>query len=114
MRTVPIVILLLAVAAIAGGVLIEGTAESPATLFLFYMFATGALELARKRRDAWFKLGLVPIILGLSAGGVGWTLGAAHVASTASMLVWAGMAVAVAASAEATSARARGTGPPVS
>jgi len=114
MRAVPVAILVLAVAAVAGGVLIEGTAESPATLFLFYMFATGALELARKRHDAWFKLGLVPIALGLSAGGVGWTLGAAHVASTPSMLVWVGVAVAVAASAEATSGRAHGTGPHVS
>ena len=113
MGTVPIVILLLAVAAVAGGVLIEGTAESPATLFLFYIFATGALELARRRHDAWFRLGLVPIVLGLSAGGVGWTLGAAHVASPASMLVWVGVAVAVAVSAEATSAKAHGTGPHV-
>ena len=110
MRTVPIIILVLAIAAVAGGVLIEGTAEHPATLLLFYMFATGALQLARKRNDAWFKLGLVPIVLGLSAGGVGWTLGAAHVASTTSMLVWAGVAVAVAASAETASAKADGTG----
>ena len=71
---------------------IEGTAEHPATLFLFYMFATGVLELVRKRHDIWFRLGLVPVVLGLSAGGVGWTVGAAHVTSTGSMLVWAGMA----------------------
>ncbi len=110
MRTVPIVILLLAVAAVAGGVLIEGTAESPVTMLVPYSCATCALEIARRRKDAWFKLGLVPIILGLSAGGVGWTLCAAYVASPASMLVWAGVAVAVAVSTEAISAKAHGTG----
>ena len=108
MRTVSIVVLLVAVAAVACGVFIEGTAEHPSVLILPYMFATGVLELARKRPENWVKLGLVPIVIGLSAGGVGWTLGAEHIAANASMLVWVGVAVSIAASGEAASAKARG------
>ena len=109
MRAVPIVILVVAVAAVATGVLIKGTAEHPAALFLPYMFATGVLELARKRPDTWIKLGLVPIVLGCSAAGVGATLGAEHLASFASALVWVGIAVAIAASEEAAATKVRGT-----
>ncbi len=111
MRVVSILVLLLGVAAVAAGVLIEGTAQHPMTLFVPYIVATTAVEFSRKRTDAWFRLGFVPVLLGLSAGLIAWTLGAEHVASTASSLVWIGVAVAVAASAEATSAKARGAGP---
>ena len=109
MRAVPTVVLLVAVAAVVAGVLIEGTAEHPAALFLPYMFGTGVLELARRRQDTWIRLGLVPIVLGCSAAGVGATLGAEHLDSFASGLVWVGVAVAIAASEEVAAGRARGT-----
>jgi len=109
MRAVPTVVLLVAAAAVAAGVLIEGTAGHPAALFLPYMLATGVLEVARRRHDPWIKLGLVPIVLGCSAAGVGATLGAEHLLSFASALVWVGIAVAIAASEEVAAARVRGT-----
>jgi hypothetical protein len=68
----------------------------------FYIGATTALEFAHRRNDAGVRLGAVPVVLDLSARGVGWTLGAEPVASPASTLVWAG--IAGAAPAAATSA----------
>ena len=108
MRAISIGVLVLGVAAVVMGVLIEGTAESPLTLFVPFLFGTTILETARKRDDAWVRLGAVPIVLGASAAGVGWTLGPDHATSTVAGLVWVGIAVAIAASADATAAKARG------
>jgi len=110
MRTISIIVLLLAISAVVAGVLIEGTTEPPVNLFIFYMLATAALDLARRRHNLWFRLGVVPCIVGLSAGGVAQTLGTAHVASNVTMLVWVGVAVAVVASVQAISPKAREAG----
>lgn len=92
------VALIIAAAAVVAGVLIEGTTENPANLFLPWMFGLAVLETARRKQSAWLHLGAVPVVLGVSAYGVGWTLGPGHVASPVSMLVYAGVAVAITAS----------------
>jgi hypothetical protein len=110
MRAISIGVLLLGVVAVIAGVVFEGTVEHPLNLFLPYLFGTGILEVARKRDDTWVRLGAVPIVLGASAAGVGWTLGPDHVTSAVGGLVWVGIAVAIAASAEARMTKTRTVG----
>ena len=108
MRVPSLIALVLGLVAIIAGVVIEGTAESPAALFLPFLFVTGALERSRKRRGPWVRLALTPIVFGASAVGVAWTLGSEHAASTTAGLVWVGLAVCIAASVEAMAAKTRG------
>lgn len=98
MRTTRIIALMIAAAAVVTGVMIEGTMENPTNLFLPWMFGVTVLETARRKQSAWLHFGAVPVVLGVSAYGVGWTLGPGHVTSAVSMLVYAGVAVAIAAS----------------
>jgi hypothetical protein len=98
MRAIRIIVLLIAAGAVVTGVMIEDTAENPTNLFMPWVFGVTVLETARRKQGAWLYLGAVPVILGVSAYGVGWTLGPGHVTSAVSMLVYAGLAVAIAAS----------------
>ena len=101
MRTTRIIALILAAAAVVTGVMVEGTTENPTNLFLPWMFGVAVLETVRRKQSAWLQFGVVPGVLGVSAYGVGWTLGPGHVTSAVSMLVYAGIAVAIAASVDA-------------
>ncbi len=98
MQTTRIVALIIAAAAVVTGTILEGTTENPANLFLPWMFGVTVLETARRKQSAWLHFGAVPVVLGVSAYGIGWTLGPGHVTSTVSMLVYGGVAVAIAAS----------------
>ena len=111
MRAISIGVFLLGVGAVVAGVLIDGTAKSPVALIMPFFLGTAILEVARKRDDLWFRLGVAPIVLGASAAGVAWTLGPNHAGSTAAGLVWVGMAVAIAAWTQTTAAKARGAVP---
>ncbi len=105
MRAPSLIALVLGLAAVIAGVVIEGTAESPAALLLPFVFVTGILDLDRKRRDPWIRVALIPIVVGASAAGVAWTLGSEHAASTTAGLVWVGLALCIAGSVEATAAK---------
>lgn len=107
MCTLSLAALVLGLAAVIGGIVIEGTAESPVALFLPFMFVTLVLDLHQKRPDLWARFGLIPIVIGASASGVAWTLGPEHAASNTAGLVWVGLSSCIAASAEATAAKAR-------
>lgn len=98
MRATRIAALIIAATAVVAGVMIEGTTQNPTNLFLPWMFGLAVLEAERRKQSAWLHFGAVPVVLGVSAYGVGWTLGPGHVASAVSMLVYAGVAVAIAAS----------------
>jgi hypothetical protein len=73
------------------------------------VFGTGVLEVARKRGDAWVRLGALPIVIGACAG-VGWTLGPDHVTSAVGGLVWVAIAVTIATSPDVRMTKTRTLG----
>ncbi|GEM_PF-5428381 len=96
-RIVPVLIQLIAAAIVVAGIIIEGTHENPWNLAMPVFFSISVLTLARRKPGAWVDVGLVPVVLGASSYGVGWTLGSEHIASPTSLLVYVGIAVLIAA-----------------